>query len=80
MITFEKLALRACIWVGGGTVTAIVANTAFGDRSNLMLASLVGALIGVCLGWIVMQEQARLQDESRAEQAPAKLFRPRGLR
>jgi hypothetical protein len=77
MMPFEKLALRACLWAGGGTLLAILANTLFGDRPNLVLASFVGALIGICLGWIVTQEQARLEQESRIDQDADRLFRHR---
>lgn len=74
-MSLEKLALRACLWAGGGTLLAILANTLFGDRSNLVLASFVGALIGISLGWIVVQEQERLQQESRIDRDAERLFR-----
>ena len=77
---FEKLAVRACFWAGLGTLLAIAANTAFGDRENLVLASFVGAVIGSCLGWIVVQEQARLQGEANAADEDQKLLRPRSFR
>jgi len=62
-MSFEKSAIRSIIWAIIGTALAMAANTTFGDPANLALAGFVGGIIGSCLGWIVLQEQARFQHE-----------------
>ena len=56
-MSFENLALRACAFTGAGTLLAMLANMTLGTRDDLLLASMLGAAIGSCIGWILVQQK-----------------------
>jgi hypothetical protein len=74
-MSFENLALRACTFTGAGTLLAVLANTALGARENLLLASVLGAAIGSCIGWIILQHKLLSMDRRSAAAAGSVVVR-----
>jgi len=74
-MSFENLALRACAFTGAGTLLAMLANMALGARENLLLASMLGAAIGSCIGWILVRQRLPGDDADRLVAGTARASR-----
>jgi len=66
-MSFENIALRACAFTGAGTLLAILANAAMGTREHLLLASILGAGIGSCIGWLILEQRLSPAGQSATE-------------